>query len=251
MRAGAPFRASDLEELDARLLSKADRVVPMYDVHRGDTGAKVIGLRHDVDDNPGSFDTALRMAEWEFERGYSSTYFLLHHAYYWELAKVEASRFEELGHEVGIHVNAIAEAFRQRREPHMILARAMSDLRSSGVKVTGCVAHGDPLCHKARFVNDEIFTESPRPSYGAPDRLITYNRMACPLEPISRDIYGLEYDANWLTRGDYVSDSGGRWNPREDSFERAVDHWSQAGQLHLLIHPDWWSQAFVREEVAA
>ena len=60
MRIAAPFVASDLEELDARLYSQADRVVPMRDVFKGDRGQRVIGLRHDVDDNPGSFDTALR-----------------------------------------------------------------------------------------------------------------------------------------------------------------------------------------------
>lgn len=254
MRDAAPFLASDLEELDARLLSRAERVVPMRDVYKGDTDARVIGLRHDVDDNPGSFDTALRMAQWEFERGYSSTYYLLHTAYYWDQALVEASRFEELGHEVGIHVNAIAEGLRTRREPHLILARAISDLRASGVRVVGCAAHGDPLCrdgHRLVFVNDEMFLESPRSECGAPDRLVEREKVVLPLSPLSREVFGLEYDANWLSRGDYISDSGGYWNPRRDSFELAVRHWSEAGQLHLLIHPDWWADAFAPAEVAA
>ena len=69
MNLTAPFTASDLEELDARLLSVADRVVPMRDIWKGDVGRRVIGLRHDVDDNAGSFDTALAMARWECEHG--------------------------------------------------------------------------------------------------------------------------------------------------------------------------------------
>ena len=223
----------------------------MRDVFKGDTDARVIGLRHDVDDNAGSFQTALRMAEWEFEHGYSSTYFLLHSAYYWDEALAMAGWFEELGHEVGIHVNAIAEALRTRKPPHEILARALHDLRNAGVRVVGSVAHGDPLCHKAHFVNDEMFRECQRPMVGASDRLIELDGVICPLEPLSLSVYGLEYDANWLPRGDYISDSGGHWNPREDSFTRACDHWSEAGQLHMLIHPDWWGEAFVREAVPA
>jgi hypothetical protein len=226
----------------------------MHDVYKGDTGARVIGLRHDVDDNAGSFDTALRMAEWEFEHGYSSTYYLLHTAYYWERALIEAPRFEELGHEVGIHVNALAESFRVRREPHLILARALSDLRSTGVRVVGCVAHGDPLCREGArvvFCNDEMFAESPRPALGPRTRMIERGGVVHPLSPMPRSVFGLEYDANWLSRGDYISDSGGQWNPRPDSFELAVSHWAEAGQLHVLIHPDWWGEAFVPMEVAA
>ena len=174
----------DLERLEA-LLALADRVVPMRDIHKGDSGPKVIGLRHDVDDNPGSFDTAFRIAEWEFEHGYSSTFFLLHGSHYWgDVMLCRAPQFEELGHEVGIHVNAIAEAFRQRRDPHLILTEALDELRTS-VRVVGCVAHGDPLCRdrvgNIVFVNDEMFLESPRSWVGRPDRTISYKDLRLPL----------------------------------------------------------------------
>lgn len=246
MNESSPFLASDLEELDARLLSQADRVVPMRDVFKGDTGARVVGLRHDVDDNPGAFDTALRLAEWEFEHGYSSTYFLLHGSHYWPMIS-EAPKFEALGHEVGLHVNAIAEGLRLRCDPHVILGEAISELRATGVRVVGCVAHGDPLCGTARFVNDELFTESRREDYGEADRLIEHAGVICPLHPVSREKYGLEYDANWLSRGDYLSDSGGRWS---QPFDDVVSRFG-AGQVHILIHPDWWAEAFVPAEVAA
>jgi hypothetical protein len=243
-----PFTAADLEELHTELFSRAERVIPMRDVFKGDTGPRVLGLRHDVDDNPGSFATALRMAEWEFEHGYSSTYFLLHGSHYWDQEWLCAvPRFEELGHEVGIHVNAIAEGLRLRQDPRGILAEAISDLRATGVKVHGCVAHGDALCRKAEFVNDELFAESQRPDMGAPDRMIEHDGVVYPLEPISRKMYGLEYDANWLSRGDYLSDSGGEWS---QSFAEVVERFG-SGQLHMLVHPDWWREAFVTEAVAA
>ena len=246
MRVEAPFLPDDLEELHTELFSRADRVVPMRDVFKGDTGANVIGLRHDVDDNPGSFDTALRMAEWEMEHGYSSTYFLLHGSHYWPCI-TEAPLFEELGHEVGIHVNAIAEGLRLRCDPHAILSEAISELRATGVRIVGCVAHGDSLCHAAQFVNDEMFTESRRPDYGEPDRIIEHDGVVHPLQPMSRKAYQLEYDANWLSRGDYLSDSGGSWS---QPFEEVVSRFGE-GQLHILIHPDWWSEAFVPQAVSA
>jgi hypothetical protein len=242
----APFLASDLDELDERLLARADRVVPMRDIHMGDTGPGVIGLRHDIDDNPGSFTTALRLAEWEFEHGYSSTFFLLHGAHYWDDEMlVQAPVFEELGHEVGIHVNAIAEGLRRRRNPHEVLFAAVEELRSCGVRVEGCVAHGDHLCHRAHFVNDELFSESPRPDMGAPDRTVQHHGVAYTLEPVSRAVYGLAYDANWLPRGMYLSDSGGQWSQPFDDVTAGFGH----GQLHVLTHPDWWGAAFARKEV--
>jgi hypothetical protein len=252
VRPRAPFRASDLYELDERLLSQAERVVPMRDVFKGDDGARVIGMRHDVDDNPGAFEAALQMARWEFERGYSSTYFLLHSADYWgDDMLCRVPEFEELGHEVGIHVNALAMALREKRDPARILARALSELRSTGVRVVGCAGHGDPLCRNPEgevvFTNDEMFLESPRPTVGPPTRILSYKGHKLMLAPISREIFGLEYDAPWLSRGDYLSDSGGRWTP---PFERVASAFG-IGQLHVLIHPDWWTQAFVSEEVAA
>lgn len=254
MREREPFQPDDLEELHTELFSRADRVVPMRDIYKGDTAPMVIGLRHDVDDNETrrSFDTALRMAEWEFEHGYSSTYFLLHGSYYWgEEMLCQVPKFEELGHEVGIHVNALAESLKTGREPSRILASAIAELRNAGVRVCGSVAHGDQLCHQAKFVNDEMFQETPRVALGAPDRVLTHGKEQRRIEPLSRQIYGLEYDANWLPRGDYISDSGGHWNPRPDSFHLACQHLGQAGQLHILIHPDWWGQAFAPTKVTA
>lgn len=242
MRTRAPFTPADLVELDERLLAPARRVVPMFDVFKGDRADDVIGLRHDVDDNVGSFDAALALAEWENSRGYSSTFFLLHGAHYWTSANLAlAPRFVELGHEVGIHVNAIAVALAEDGDPQQILFDALAELREF-VPVRGAVAHGDALCHSARFVNDEMFAESRRPDYGAGDRFLKHGSTLIALEPVPRSVFGIEYDANWLPRSAYLSDSGGRWSrPFDDVVERELD-----GQLHVLIHPDWWTEAFDR-----
>lgn len=243
MREHAPFTADDLQELDDRLLSRAERVVPMRDVWKGDRGSRVIGLRHDVDDNPHSFETALALAGWEFERGYSSTFFLLHGSHYWnEDLFLVVERFVDLGHEIGIHVNALAESLLLDRDPGMILAEALSELRSTGVRISGCVAHGDSLCHEVGFVNDEMFVESRRPSYGDANRKLSFGRVHRKIEPLPRSVYDLEYDPNWIPRAHYLSDSGGEWST---PFEEMVARWERGGQLHMLVHPDWWSGAFV------
>jgi hypothetical protein len=243
----APFRPQDLEELHARLLSQADRVVPMRDIHKGDVGRRVIGLRHDVDDNAGSFDTALAMARWEFDHGYSSTYYVLHDSHYWDADHlVRALEFEELGHEVGLHNNAIAEGIRQRRSPDWILLEALGDLRSVGLRVDGTVAHGDPLCRdvrgQVRFVNDEMFVECRRTDMGEPDRVVAHHNTAIMLHPQPLSDYHLAYDANWLPRGNYVSESGGRWS---QDFGTVADGFGDV-QLHVLVHPDWWEHAFAK-----
>lgn len=241
MRESEPFQPDDLEELHTELFSHADRVVPMFDVARGDIGARTIGLRHDVDDNEGSLETAVRLAEWEFEHGYSSTYFLLHGSHYWgEEMLVVAEQLEELGHEVGIHVNAVAEALRTGRTPQTILACALEELRMAA-RVVGCVAHGDPLCHSAWFVNDEMFSESRRSNCGAADRVLKHEGKSVRLQPIPRGEFSLQYDSNWLSRGDYLSDSGGKWS---QSFGETAGAFPGRGQLHLLVHPDWWAEAF-------
>lgn len=213
----------------------------MYDVARGDTSPGVIGLRHDVDDNQGSLDTALRMAEWEFEHGYSSTYYLLHGSYYWgEEMLICAEHLEGLGHEVGLHVNAIAEALRTGRDPRAILREAIDELRTA-VRVVGVVAHGDPLCHEVFFVNDEMFVESPRPNCGDAQRTLQWGGQSVKLHPVPCGDYGIEYQANWLSRGDYLSDSGGKWS---QPFDVVAAAFPGQGQLHMLVHPDWWAEAF-------
>ncbi len=212
-------------------------------IANGNTDPAVLGLRHDVDDNRGSLDTALRLAEWEQERGYASTFFFLHGSYYWPQVGGAAKEILALGHEPAIHVNAIAESIRQSRDPHAILTEALAEIREY-VPITGAVAHGDQLCHLHGFVNDEIFVECARPTYGLPDRAVNDVLLA----PRSMKEYGLDYDANWLSRETYLSDSGGSWS---QSFDAVANGFPYKGQLHMLVHPDHWGAAFARQEVAA
>lgn len=236
----------DLNEL-GRLLASARAVVAMRDVHEGVTDVDVIGLRHDVDDNPDSLQTAVRIAGWEAERGYRSTFFMLHTASYWsDTGFPEAlEQIAGHGHEIGIHANAITVALTEGGHPADILTRAIEQLRSYGHDIDGVAPHGDRLCYatapagvRLGFVNDEIFTECERPELGAPDRSIFYEGVEVKLEPRPLADFGLSYETYRLPHGRYLSDSGGKWNI--PIAEAAIG----AGQLHILWHPDWWSEAF-------
>jgi len=244
VRIREPFQPHDLAELDARLYSRADAVVAMEDIAAG-APAGVIGLRHDVDN---TISEAVAMAEWERERGYRATYYIEHTAPYWhdkDTLRAALEVIADCGHEIGLHVNAIAEAISTGRDPLEIVEEAVAELRGYGHRVHGVVAHGDPACHRHKFVNDEIFAESARPSYGAPDREIA----GVKLNPVPRARFGFDYDPNWLSRADYLSDSGGVWSQSFDTV--ATRYPTLGGQLHMLVHPCWWGESFVPARFAA
>lgn len=233
------MKRTDLLELE-RLLEDAAAVVPMEDIYDHGLSDDVIGLRHDVDDNVGSLPTALEIAKWEAERGYRATYYVLHSADYWTEDMWPILReIAGLGHEIGIHTNALAVALHTGDDPDLILSAALDEMRLRGHFVRGVAAHGDPLCRVARFVNDEHFTECARPEMGEPNRTIRLGTRELKIEPRSMRDFGLEYDTHRLPHGRYLSDSGGRWN---EPFPGVGE-----GQLHVLWHPDWWVPVFRRE----
>lgn len=211
----------------------------MNTVALGATHPTVIGLRHDIDNE---IESSVQMAQWEADRGYRATYYVLHTAPYWAEKESLAAALEsihECGHEIGFHLDAISEAIHTGRDPVDITLEALYELRELGYPVRGVVAHGAPECHEHGFVNDEIFTESRRPEYGEPDRVIAGT---VTLQPRSRKRFRFTYDPNWLPRSVYLSDSGGRWS---QPFKDVADAFPAKGQLHMLIHCCWWHEAFL------
>jgi len=68
------------------------------------------------------------------------------------------------------------------------------------------------------------------------------------LLPVSRSAFDFDYDPNWLPRGKFLSDSGGKWS---QPFDAVADGFPFEGQTHLLVHADWWIEAFAKVEIAA
>jgi hypothetical protein len=233
------FRRHDLDAL-GEFLDRAGAVVPMETVADGLADEHMIGMRHDCDN---VIVPAVRMAEWEARRGYRSTYYILHTSPYWQdkpLLRHSLDVIASYGHEIGIHNDAVTVALETGRRPSDILAEAIGELRGYGHTIRSTVAHGNSRCHVDHYVNDEMFFECFRPTYGGIERLGIYTDQLAK--------FGLDFDANWLSRGDYLSDSGGQWSR---PFDQAAAEWPARGQLHMLVHPDWWADAFASVGVAA
>lgn len=237
MRTHAPFSPSDLGDL-GYFLARAN-VCRMDDVRYVLDQPRIIGMRHDCDN---VIAPAVHMAEWEHERGIRSTYYILHTAPYWNDKMLLRSCLEaiaQLGHEIGIHNDAITVHLETGRDPADVLHEAIDELRRYGHTIRSTVAHGHARCAVDRYVNDEMFGECRRADYGDVERL--------GITPISLAALDLDFDANWIGRGDYLSDSGGKWSQPWDEVTSA---WPGRGQLHMLIHPDWWAQAFPQKVAA-
>ncbi len=248
------FGPHDLERL-ARLLERADDVVPIREAfaRRADWPERFIALRHDMDHD---VENSVRLAEWESQRGFRSTYYVLHGDWYWggPAARQPSTfvlraldRIASLGHEIGLHNNAITIALLTGDDPHAVLDRDLSALRQHGFDIIGSVAHGDPLCHSVGYVNNEVFTECARPAMGTADRLLTYVDSASGgprslrLQPRSMAEFGLTHEANYIGHTIYLSDTGGHWSvPFEQVDERIT---GEGGFLQALVHPVWWAMS--------
>jgi hypothetical protein len=221
----------------------------MREVAAGARHPGIVGMRHDVDNK---IEPAVAFAAWEADRGYRSTYYILHTAPYWSgqgAAEVVAGADRRVRPRDRPPQQRARRRRREPPRPARILEDAVDELRGYGYDVRSTVAHGDSLCYgedgQVRFVNDELFVECARPQLGAPDRDVA----GVKIQPIPLAALGFDFDANWVGRGKYLSDSGGCWsNP---GFDDTAAGFPFDGQLHMLVHPCWWSEAFVPAEIAA
>ena len=106
-----------------------------------------------------------------------------------------------LGHEIGVHNNAIAQSLRTGRPPAVSLGEALDALRRHGLVITGTAAHGDGLARRLGFLNNEMFLECPNPDAGRPTRTLAYpdprthRTTSLKLEPVPMADLGLDYEA--------------------------------------------------------
>jgi hypothetical protein len=199
-------------------------------------------------------ENSVRLAELEHEHGFRASYYVLHTDWHYRVTSGAdispyvlrgLDRIASLGHEVALHNNVLTVGLLTGRDPVEVLAGELEQLRRHGFECRGTVAHGDPLCHVGRYVNYEIFSETPRPNLGRPDRVIVYDdpktghHHELRLQPVSMREFGLRYEANFIRHDLYLSESGGAWvKPVEEVKTPFV---AKGGLLQILTHPVWWA----------
>lgn len=220
----------------------------------------LVALRHDVDH---SIDVALEMAFWEHDHGVRSTYFILPGTTYWneDLRLVEKClQIQDFGHEVGLHVNTIAEWIDKGQDPETGIEGQLKRLRDGGVKIDGIAAHGDRLCYSTGFINywafQELRPENPAlretglTAEGIPagenGRPLIYpeshklqhpaKRLELSLWQVSMKKHSLDYHATHLPYDRYFTDSGGSWKVAGDPLLEDLSH----GRIQINIHPIHW-----------
>lgn len=195
------FSVEQLMEL-LEFINSHKECISMYDSKFDMTPDKIV-IRHDVDH---SIEQAIKFAEWEHNYGIRSTYFLLPTASYWPCAAA-AVMLEDMGHEVGIHNDAMVAAHGKSSYAYDILHGWISEMRAWGITVYGCADHGG-----VGYVNPSMWGV-----FTPPDA-------------------GLKYEAYHLHRQNhvhYISDNHGKWQTE------LVDMPDK--QTHLLVHPEHWN----------
>jgi hypothetical protein len=211
----------------------------------GELSSRTVVLRHDVDHD---IENAVRFAELEKAAGVQSTYFVLPTAWYyrWESADgisrltLDAlQRIASMGHEIGLHNDALGVAIETGRDPIEVLQAHLDELRGHGFEIKGTSAHGGIAVRKAQLTNFEVFTE--RVGEDARTIEVTAGDTSRPLTytPAPMNRFGLEYEAYSVPQQLYLSDTRGRWSEPPQWVASELER--GRGPAQLLLHPDHWA----------
>lgn len=209
---------------------------------------KFLCIRHDVDFD---LDAALRMSRYENENGLFSIYFLLHTSPYFEYSKKFLKMCKEivrLGHQIGFHNNVLSEHINTKEDIKSLIERPLTFLRDGGIEVKGTSSHGDILCRKFKFFNNEVWD------------FVQEKPPFLEFEKQRLSDYDLLYDTRMFYFQAFLGDGSGKWNgsffskpPFEivDNIRRfpsirkdVIEKFNRlnSGFFHLLIHPRWWKE---------
>lgn len=230
-----------------------EQIFSIKDYINSKNSGKNVLFRHDVDHD---IEEALRMARWEINNGFTSTYCILHSAWYYgelkkkkyhhsQLLKDSIADLVAMGHEINLHNNVISESLRQGINPRETIFREIDFLRSLGADVVGTSTHGDKLCNQFNFRNFEIFEEIA--AVFSLDNQRPPNAELCDsIGCVSMEELGLSYEAYGFSPSVYISDSGGglRCHLGQVGWSSCVDSLSLSYnpkiERYVLTHPVWW-----------
>jgi len=123
----------------SRFITGHRKMLHLAEFAAGERDPLDICVRHDVDHD---IVWAREFAEWEADRRIRSTYFILPTAQYWPKAREHVVAIAKLGHEVGIHNDALVAAEGDVDGALALLRQWADELRSWGVEVFGVCDHG-------------------------------------------------------------------------------------------------------------
>lgn len=178
--------------------------------------ARVLLLRHDIDHCP---IEAHRMAETEAKLGICSSFYVLttdQGAKWWDdkQARKEGLSLlrdiQSMGHEVGLHYDALGNFLTTGTPVSTHLTETIAFLKSEGLKIEGCAAHG------SRVLTDLRTGQAPLSAYECTNPVyrdyVSYNiwkddkRGASKFKVHYLHDYGLKYEAYFINRDWYYAD---------------------------------------------
>jgi hypothetical protein len=224
------FGLADLDEFED-FVGQHERCVWMADVAHGDQEPNTIAIRHDVDH---SIVHAHRFASWEADHGINATYYVLPTApYYAQEPTFELMReMQEMGHEIGVHNDAMTMAVRRAASgaPEgfdlkgyaiQVLADWAAVFRENGIRVDGCADHGG----------------------GSTPSNVDLWRGEGARVPADADLSYEAYHLHRAERGNpmnYISDNRGGMRRPYHPDEPEQGFVKTDRQTHVLIHPCHW-----------
>lgn len=182
------------------------KFLPLRDLARGPASEADISVavRHDIDSD---LVAGLRQAEIEQRMGIHTTWCILHTAPYYgqfsskgflrhQVVAGACRRFQELGHEVALHIDPLSVYQQHKMDGAMALEAELRWLRSEGIDIVGAVSHGSRAAYGAE--NYEIF-KGPLGGFNTNNE-VWHNGTWAPLRVLDEDSLGLVYEANELFR---------------------------------------------------
>jgi hypothetical protein len=192
-----------------------------------------IYIRHDVDQ---LVQPALDMAKLENEAGIKSVYYLLNTADYWKGLTTEPQYIQDLGHEVGWHNNSLSQFYfyDKGKDLRIIIQDALNEFKSRfGITVRGTASHGDSHCAELKYINYHVF------NFGEGFPLKFSRRPDHPFFDLKE--FGLDYEAYFLKRSLYLTDSGGTFNIDPAELAKKFNSMEDC-TLQILCHPEHWQE---------
>jgi hypothetical protein len=227
MRNIRDFTYTQLVALYSVLDDAGYRILSFERYMRGETlNKKFAILRHDVDRKK---ENALKMAEIEYERGISSSYYF---RYPYTFDSDLISKISAMDHEIGYHYEVLAKSRGDKIKGVKLFSKELQEFRKF-YDVKTCCPHGSPL---SPFDNRELWSDNDFRTFG-----IEGDAQLSVRDPV---IFFSDTGRSWDNRNnmrDFVVNSSTATHVR--TTDDLIKHICLVSPpaLYLSIHPERWT----------